>query len=337
MWAKTARSVLSRVLLYGGILFAAWWWLLRMPGPARRPALRPLTASETTLAKQLRDDVGKLAGTIGERNVLYKPRQLEQAAAFIEASLASAGYPVRAQSYRASGVLCRNIGAEIRGAARPAEIVVVGAHYDTVPESPGADDDASGVATVLALARHFAGTHPARTLRFVAFVNEEPPYFWTAEMGSLVYAKECRRRGERIEAMLSMESVGYYSASPSSQHYPPAMRGLFPSTGDFVAFVGNVGSGALVRETVGAFRRTAALPSEGAALPNAIPGVGWSDHWSFWQQGYPGIEVTDTAPYRNPYYHTAKDTPEKLDYDRLARLTAAMYEVVAELASSAAR
>ena len=134
-----------------------------------------------------------------------------------------------------------------------------------------------------------------------------------------------------------MESVGYYSASPSSQHYPPAMRGLFPSTGDFVAFVGNVGSGALVRETVGAFRRTAALPSEGAALPNAIPGVGWSDHWSFWQQGYPGIEVTDTAPYRNPYYHTAKDTPEKLDYDRLARLTAAMYEVVAELASSAAR
>lgn len=336
-WAKFSRLVLSRVLFYGGLLFAVWWWMLRMPGPTGRPPLRPPTGAETALANQLRGDVAILAGKIGERNVLYKPRQLYQAAAFIEASLTGAGYAVRSQSYQATGTPCRNIAVEIRGTAHPAEIVVVGAHYDTVPGSPGADDNASGVATTLALARHFARTNPARTLRFVAFVNEEPPYFWTAEMGSLVYAKECRRRGERIEAMLSMESVGYYSASPSSQHYPPAMRGLFPSTGDFVAFVGNVGSGALVRETVGAFRRTAALPSEGAALPNAIPGVGWSDHWSFWQQGYPGIEVTDTAPYRNPYYHTPKDTPEKLDYDRLARLTAAMYEVVAELASSAAR
>ena len=147
-------------------------------------------------------------------------------------------------------------------------------------------------------------------------------------MGSLVYAKECRRRGERIAAMLSMESVGYYSAT---QRYPLPLRGLFPSRGDFVAFVGNVGSGTLLREAVGTFRRTGALPSEGAALPNAVPGVGWSDHWSFWQQGYSGIEVTDTAPYRNPYYHTPQDTPDKLDYERLARLTGAMYEVLAEL------
>jgi Zn-dependent M28 family amino/carboxypeptidase len=288
-----------------------------------------MTGAEVELAQRLRGDVGILAGTIGERNVLYKPKQLDQAAAFIEASLSGAGYAVREQSYRATGTPCRNLEAAIRGTSRPEEIVVVGAHYDTATGSPGADDNASGVAATLALARHFAGSHLARTLRFVAFVNEEPPYFWKAEMGSLVYAKECRRRGERIVAMLSMESVGYYTAS---QHYPLPLRGLFPSTGDFVAFVGNLGSGALVRQTVGAFRRTKALPSEGAALPNAIPGVGWSDHWSFWQQGYTALEVTDTAPFRNPFYHTPGDTPDKLDYDRLARLTTAMDAVVADLA-----
>jgi len=126
-----------------------------------------------------------------------------------------------------------------------------------------------------------------------------------------------------------MESVGYFGAS---QHYPLPLLGLFPSTGDFVAFVGNVGSGDLVRRAVAEFRRSGALPSQGAALPNAIPGVGWSDHWSFWQQGYSGIEVTDTAPFRNPHYHTGQDTPDKLDYERLARLTGGMYRVLAELA-----
>jgi Zn-dependent M28 family amino/carboxypeptidase len=337
LWAKSARLVLSRVLFYGGLLFAAWWWMLRTPGPTRIPPPRPLTAAETGLANQLRADIGTLAGTIGERNVLYKPRQLAQAADFIQHALANAGTPVRVQSYRATETVCWNIEAEVRGSSRPAEIVVVGAHYDTVQGSPGADDNASGVAVTLALARHFARMQPQRTLRFVAFVNEEPPYFQTADMGSLVYAKECRRRGDRIEAMLSMESVGYYSAAPSSQRFPVSMAGLFPSVGNFVAFVGNVGSGDLVRETVGAFRRTGALPAEGAALPNAIPGVGWSDHWSFWQAGYPGIEVTDTAPYRNPYYHKPGDTPDKLDYDRLARLTAAMVGVVDGLANPAAR
>jgi len=329
LWAKFAWLVLSRVLFYGGLLFAVWWWMLWMPGPRGRPRSRPPTASEIDLAHQLRADVEVLAGVIGERNVLYKPWQLEKAAAFIETSLAGAGYAVRSQAYRATETPCRNIAAEIRGSSRPLEIVVVGAHYDTVPGSPGADDNASGVAAVLALARHFAGSHPSRTVRFVAFVNEEPPYFWTREMGSLVYAKDCRRRGERIEAMVSMESVGYFGAS---QHYPLPLLGLFPSTGDFVAFVGNVGSGDLVRRAVAEFRRSGALPSQGAALPNAIPGVGWSDHWSFWQQGYSGIEVTDTAPFRNPHYHTGQDTPDKLDYERLARLTGGMYRVLAELA-----
>jgi Zn-dependent M28 family amino/carboxypeptidase len=312
---------LSRVLFCGGFFCAAWCWMPPMQG-------------QTELASQLRADIGMLAGTIGERNVSHRPRQLEQAAAFIEAALAGAGYKVEAQPYNVGGTICRNLAAEIHGTSREAEIVVVGAHYDTVPGSPGADDNASGVAVTLALARHFAHSHPLRTLRFLAFVNEEPPNFQTAEMGSLVYAKRCQSRGERIQAMLSVESVGYYSAT---QEYPAAVRGLFPPRGDFIAFVGNLGSASLLREAAASFRRAVDLPAEAAALPEEIEGVGWSDHWSFWRQGYPALEITDTAPFRNPFYHHSGDQPETLDYNRLARLTAGMYEVVAALANPALR
>ncbi len=331
-WAKFARAVLRRVLVYGGILFAVWWWMLRMPGSSAPPRPMPLTSGEIALREAIRQDVEHLAGRIGERNV-GKPRELEQAAVFIEDALRKTGCAVRSQNYEVGGVVCRNIEAEIRGKSRAAEIVVIGAHYDSAPGTPGADDNASGVASLLALARQFSHTRPACKLRFVAFVNEEPPYFQTPQMGSLVYAKECRAHGDRIAAMLSIESVGYYSDQPSSQRLPPALQPVFPSTGNFVAFVGNTSSGPLVREALGAFRQAARLPSEGAAAPEAIRGVGWSDHWSFWQAGYRGIEITDTAPYRNAHYHTASDTPDTLDYDRLSRFTAAMEVAVRQLAN----
>jgi hypothetical protein len=136
----------------------------------------------------------------------------------------------------------------------------------------------------------------SRSLRFVAFANEEPPYFWTGDMGSLVYARKCKQAGDQIVAMLSIESVRFYSSQPMSQHYPAVLGVFFPATGDFVAFVGNTLSRPLLHTTLRSFRNTAALPSAGAAVPNIVPGAGWSDHWSFWQQGFPGIEITDTAP-----------------------------------------
>ena len=182
--------------MYGILLFAAWWWMLWTPGPADVPPLQPLNASQLELARELRHDVAFLAGSIGERNIAFKPQQLEAAATFIDRSLQASGYQPVSQSYNVGGIACRNIEAGIRGVERPQEVVILGAHYDTVPDSPGADDNASGVATVLALARHFAGARPARTLRFVAFANEEPPYFWTDDMGSLVYAKKCKQAGE---------------------------------------------------------------------------------------------------------------------------------------------
>ncbi len=132
--------------------------------------------------------------------------------------------------------------------------------------------------------------------------------------------------------MLSLETMGYYRDDPDTQKYPPPMSLFYPSRGNFIGFVGDVGSRGLVRRLVGSFRRRAAFPSEGAALPAFVPGVGWSDQWSFWQEGYPGVMVTDTAPFRYPYYHTQADTPDKLDYERLARVTVALAEVVREIA-----
>ena len=187
--------------------------MLWTPGPEAVPALQPLNANQLESERQLRQDVAFLAGSIGERNIPGRPQQLEAAARFIDRSLQAAGYRAESQSYKVGGIACRNIEAAIRGTGRPQDVVILGAHYDTVPGSPGADDSASGVATVHALARHFAGTDPARTLRFVGFANEEPPYFWTGDMGSLVYARKCKQAGDHIVAMLSIESVGFYSVS----------------------------------------------------------------------------------------------------------------------------
>jgi Zn-dependent M28 family amino/carboxypeptidase len=290
----------------------------------------PLSAAEIALRAELVADVQTLAGEIGERNMLHYP-QLNAAADFIEASLSRAGLRPRRDTYELDGRACHNIEAEIRG-ARPG-IVVIGAHYDSVFGSPGANDNGSGVAAMLALARRFAGKPTGETLRFVAFVNEEPPYFQTGQMGSLVYASRCKARGDQISFMISLETIGYFSDAPGSQTYPSLGIGAFyPTKGNFIGFVGNVRSRGLLRRAVGLFRQQAKLPSEGAALPSFIPGVGWSDQWAFWQHGYPAIMITDTAPFRYPHYHAATDTPDKLDYDRFALVASGVEKTIVELA-----
>lgn len=312
-----------------GFFFLLWWLGMRMPGKNISTAA-PLSADEIALRTELAADVQTLAGEIGERNTQRYP-QLNAAADFVEASFQRAGLQPRRDTYDLNGQACHNIEAEIRG-DRP-EIVVIGAHYDSVFGSPGANDNASGVAALLALARRFAGKPGGQTLRFVAFTNEEPFYFQTEQMGSFVYASRCKARGDQISGMISLETIGYFSDSPGSQTYPsPGIAAFYPSTGNFIAFVGNVRSRALLRRAIGIFRQQAKLPSEGAALPSFIPGVGWSDQWAFWQHGYPGIMVTDTAPFRYPHYHEATDTPDKLDYDRFALVVSGLEKTIAELA-----
>jgi Zn-dependent M28 family amino/carboxypeptidase len=313
---------------------------IRMPGTSFRGPLPPLTSEQRALETELRFTVEYLAGTIGERNV-YRPQALKQAEAWLQHHLEVLGYEVRRQTYDVAGVSCVNLDVEIIGREKPGEIVVVGAHYDSVMGCPAANDNGTGVAAVLALARRFAGMAPARTLRFVLFVNEEPPHFWTEDMGSLVYAKACRERNENIVAMITPETIGCYSDEPGSQNYPQVFSMLprrligmaYPNTGNFIAFVGMYEARDLVTRCVGAFRRDCQFPSEGAALPSAVPMVGASDHWSFWRHGYPALMITDTAPFRYPHYHRASDTPDKIDFPRTARVVSGLRAVVEDLAS----
>jgi Peptidase family M28 len=315
-----------RITVAVAALFALLWWFgVRMPGKNVSKAA-PLSPDEVTLREELRADVQKLAGEIGERNMWHYTR-LNAAADFIEDSFSRAGLQPRRDSYEIRGQACHNIEAEIRG-ARP-EILLIGAHYDSVYGSPGANDNGTGVAATLALARRFASRTPEHTLRFVAFVNEEPPYFLSDEMGSLVYAGRCKARGDKISAMISLETIGYFSDAPRSQTYPsPGLSMFYPRVGNFIGFVSNVHSRTLLRRVVALFRKHAKIPSEGAALPSFIPGVSWSDQWSFWRNGYPAMMVTDTAPFRYPHYHSASDTPDKLDYDRFTLVVSGMEKVI---------
>jgi Zn-dependent M28 family amino/carboxypeptidase len=210
---------------------------------------------------------------------------------------------------------------------------VLGAHYDTVGGSPGANDNGTGVAALLELARRFAGRPQARTIRFVAFVNEEPPFFQTPQMGSLVYADAARARGDRIVGMLSLETMGYYSDEPGSQQYPvPEMAGMYPDVGNFIGFVSNLESSTLLSAARRAFAERTSFPLQTAAMPGELPGAGWSDHWSFWHAGYPALMVTDTAPWRYPWYHSAGDTPDKIDFEKLADVVNGLEQVTIALA-----
>jgi len=310
--------------------------MIRMPLKSYCGPLSALTAEQVALRDELRRHVEKLAGEIGERNV-FKQVKLRAAAAYVEGSFSRAGYRVSHHSYEVFREPCLNLEAEIPSKTRREEVVVVGAHYDSVSGSPGANDNASGVAALLELARAWSGRKTEYTLRFVAFVNEEPSFFQTEQMGSLVYAKHCRQQNQNIIAMLSLETIGYYSSEAGSQKYPFPLGLFYPSRGDFIGFVSNTANSQLLRRCVESFRRQVCFPSEGGALPGALPGIGWSDHGAFWQVGYPALMVTDTAPFRYPYYHTGQDRPDKLDYDRMARVVAGLDNVLEELVNQTMR
>lgn len=305
--------------------------MFMLPGRSYRGPFLPLTQEEILVRQALIQHVQTLAGEIGERN-LNRPRALADTAEYIERLFVAGGYTARSQEYAALSVTVRNLEVERVGSTD--EILVVGAHYDTVMGCPGANDNATGVGAVLEVSRLLAHHKGRCTLRFVAFVNEEPPYFMTDLMGSVRYARRCRSRGEKIIGMFSLETIGYYSDERGSQQYPgPAVfRLMYPDTGNFIAFVANMASRKLMRDSGRAFRQSTKFPSEGAAAPSAIPGVGWSDHWAFWQQGYPAVMLTDTAPYRYPHYHQPTDTPDKINYDALARVVVGLSRMFSTLA-----
>ena len=299
-----------------------------LPGKSYRDPLPPLTDGQVRRREALREDVTALAEGIGERQ-LDLPGSLERTADHLEERLRDMGWEPERHCFEVAGRSCCNLLVDPRAPGPP---LIVGAHYDTVPGSPGANDNATGVAVLLALAASLRDGPPL-PLRLAFFVNEEPPHFHSEAMGSLRYALDRRDAGEHLAGAIALDGLGYFDPHPGSQEYPPPMQMLYPSTADFIAFVANGGSTGLLRRLVGAFRARAAFPSEGAILPEGAPGAGWSDHWSFWQAGYEGVMVTDTLPFRYPHYHAPTDTVDRVDFDRLVRVSDGLIATVRSLAA----
>jgi hypothetical protein len=328
------RQTLCLALRLGtilAILAAAATFLTAMPGRSYSGPFEPLSEDEALIRDDLRDHVSHLADSIGERN-MEKYQALRSAADYIERCFQGMGYAVQEQPLQVSTRSARNIEVSTAGSRSLEEALIVGAHYDSASGSPGANDNATGVAALLELARHLKFEQPGLTVRLVVFANEEPPYFQTDDMGSRKYATRVSDRGERIVGMVSLETLGCYSDLPGSQRYPFGFGAFYPSRGDFVGFVGNIGSRKMVRRSIQTFRQMAHFPSEGVTAPGWFTGIGWSDHWSFWRQGLSAIMITDTALFRYKYYHTAADTPNKIDYDRTARVVAGIFRVILDLA-----
>ncbi|MEM8953636.1 MAG: M28 family peptidase [Verrucomicrobiota bacterium] len=316
------------VVLGTGSLIWYFWLGDAADGIEETTSLMQKPVEERDLERYVR----LLTEEIGERNT-ENAKQLGIAANFLEGTLGpqNMGYAVRRQTFSVNGVECSNLEVEIPGGSRRDEIVVVGAHYDSVPGTVGANDNATGVAALLALANRFVGSTNERTLRFIAFVNEEPPYFQTPDMGSRRYVERAESRGEDIVAMLCLETIGYFSDEPGSQRYPEGLGDMYPDVGNFIAMVSNLDSTALLEMSAQAFEAATDLPLEWGAFPADTPGIGLSDHWAFWRAGYPAIMITDTAPYRYPYYHTAEDTRDKIDYGRFFEVVRGVEGVIEAL------
>ncbi len=326
-------KVLLTLVVIGAIAYGLRWFRegMKMPGRTYSGPMEPLDPYSSRLRDNLKTHVEMLAGTIGERNMSHYDA-LNKAADYIRQTLESREYKVREDTYEVGGKKVRILYTAIEGSGNPTQPFVVGAHYDSVEGSPGANDNASGVAALLELSRILKTDTPGRPVILAFFPNEEPPYFQTNDMGSLRFARGYHQGIERFHGMMSIETIGYYSDQSGSQNYPAFVSAMYPSKGNFIGFVGDTGSRELVKAAAAEFRLKTHFPAEGASLPGAIDGVGWSDHWAFWKVGVPAIMVTDTAPFRYPHYHKASDTPDKVDYDRMARVVLGLKRVVLKLA-----
>jgi hypothetical protein len=326
------------LVIIAAAVSGAVFYMTGVPGRSHRGPLPPLTAAEQALVPLLKRHIEAVASR--EHNVAHYD-ELEKSARYIETTLGSYGYTVNRQDFDAddfrSGTRSvRNIEAVIepRDGGPATETLVVGAHYDSAIGAPGANDNGSGVAAVIELARllgDLAGK-ARRRIRLVLFVNEEMPYFRTQEMGSWQYAAALAARNERVVAMYSLETIGWYASEPGSQRYPFPFGLLFPDRGDFLAFVGMLDARPLLWASIGSFRSHTAFPTIGGVAPAFIPGIDFSDHWAFAQHGFPAIMLTDTAPYRYPHYHTFRDTPDKVDADKLARVVKGIERMIRDAA-----
>ncbi len=330
-WFKAA------VLLgVGGVvgLLVAYWYMVKCTGEWHGTTLESEQAADLGKTKQkLKEDIAymqQLGPRNSENDKAYA--QLQACADWISTRWRNQGYTVRTQQFFVDGRPYRNLEIEIPGAIAPEEIVLISAQYDTLPGSPGANNNASGAAALFQVSEFLRGRHPARTVRLVEFANEEDPFFGTPKMGSYVYAASCRERGDKICGMLSLDSIGIYKHTPGSQKLPWPFSMFYPDRGDFLGFIGNLPSRQCVKVATKGFQKATSFAVAGGLAPAWVPGVTWSDHSSFWKFGYPGVQVTDTGAYRASSHTTGEDTLDKIDFDSLARVSLGICGAALELA-----
>jgi hypothetical protein len=294
--------------------------------------IAPTETQHVIDAVALEAHIRNLAGVIGERNV-FRPAALTAAAGYIEDTWTDQGYRVSRHTYETHDQRCANLEVTCLGSRWPERFVLIGAHYDSVRGAPGANDNASGVAALLEISRLFKQQHPVISVRFVAFVNEEPPFFMRAKQGSMVYARMAKARGDDIALMVSLDCLGCYSEQPGYQRYPPFFGFFFPSQANFIAVISNSASRPSMTMFVEQFRAASDFPLQRLAMTSLIPGVSWSDHRSFWKQGYQALLVTDTAFYRYRHYHRASDTPDKIAYPMFTQAVVGLHQAFSRLAT----
>ncbi len=314
------------------VLAALGFYSIWVPGPSHSGPVPAVSAEERELADRLKAHIAAIASE--PHNTKY-PAALERSAAAIETAFRNMGYEPQSQAYDSDGMSVRNIWVEIAPTqgATDTDAIVVGGHYDSADDAPGANDNGSGTAATLELAR-LLKQHTPKTTRIylVAFVNEEAPFWGTADQGAARFADLLLQRGERVRGMLSLETLGWYDDKPGSQKYPTPFNWIYPDVGNFVAFVGMPGSRGWLHDVIEPFRRQAHVPTIGGIAASFIPGISWSDHAPFADRGIPALMLTDTAPFRYPHYHRASDTPDKVNVEMLARITLALEGTLLELA-----
>lgn len=317
---RKARNLALAAAAAVTLLLGKRVWDMRAVAALPPAKLMPATSPA---AKRLEADVRTLSMDIGPRNYAHAA-SLRRAEAFVKAALAGAGYAVAEQEYRvrppdAAEALMRNYTVVVPAARPDAPVLVVGAHYDSAPETRGADDNASGTAALLELARRFKGREGgAVELRFAAFSTEEPPFFGSGQMGSAFHAAALKKEGRAVKGMLSLEMLGYYSDAKGSQRYPWPLSLFYPDTADFIGFVSDLSSRAFLKELAAGFRAPRGLKHIVSSLPGFIGEITLSDHKNYWDEGFKAVLVTDTSFLRYPHYHLMSDTAEKLDYERMA-------------------
>ncbi len=312
--------------------FFSYWYFIKCEGRWNGvPLERQKNLDLGNIRKELESDIYYMSVRLGPRNT-FSYEQLQKCAEWIKKRWESQGYAVKSHKFSIQGKDYENLEIEIKGQKSPTEIVIVSAQYDTLPDSPGANNNASGVAVLLQLSNLLKNSSPDRTIRLINFVNEEDPFFGTKWMGSLRYAEDSYRKHENIKIMISLDSIGIYKDEPGSQKLPFPFSEFYPDRGNFLAFIGNIPSRNYLKKVTTGFKKGSSLLIGAGVAPEWVKGVTWSDHSSFWKFDYPGVQITDTGAYRSASHTTKEDTMEKINFDALSRVVAGMYCATIELA-----